>query len=42
MRWQQRERLAEFNATTSAAEVTTEELTALLVQVARSTEARLQ
>ena len=37
MRWQQRERLAEFNAMTSAAEVTSEELAALLVQVARST-----
>ncbi|HXB50017.1 MAG TPA: hypothetical protein VNW50_19830 [Streptosporangiaceae bacterium] len=35
MRWQQRERLAEFNAMTSAAEVTTEELAALVVQVAR-------
>jgi hypothetical protein len=42
MRWQQREQLAEFNSITSAAEVTTEELTALLVQVARSTEASLQ
>jgi hypothetical protein len=37
MRWQQRERLAEFNAMTSAAEVTTEELGALVVQVARCT-----
>jgi hypothetical protein len=37
MRWQQRERLAEFNAMTSAAEVTTEELAALVVQVARCT-----
>jgi hypothetical protein len=37
MLWQQRERLAEFNAMTSAAEVTTDELAALLVQVARST-----
>ncbi|HUC25292.1 MAG TPA: hypothetical protein VMA73_21510 [Streptosporangiaceae bacterium] len=42
MRWQQRERLAEFNALTSAAEVTAEELTALLVQVARSTPATLR
>lgn len=37
MRWQQRERLAEFNAMTSAAEVTTEELAALVVQVTRCT-----
>lgn len=37
MRWQQRERLAEFNAMTSAAEVTTEELAALVAQVARCT-----
>jgi hypothetical protein len=37
MRWQQRERLAEFNAMTSAAEVTTEELAALVVQLARCT-----
>jgi hypothetical protein len=37
LRWQQRERLAEFNAMTSAAEVSTEELAALVVQVARCT-----
>lgn len=42
MRWRQRERLAEFNALTSAAEVTTEELAALLGQVARSTATPLQ
>lgn len=36
MRWQQRERLARFNAMTSAAEVTTEELAGLLDQVART------
>jgi len=42
MRWQLRERLAEFNAITSAAEVTTQELAALLVQVARSTATHLQ
>jgi len=42
MRWQQRERLAEFNAMTSAAELSTEELAALLVQVARSTAAPLR
>ena len=42
MRWQQRERLAEFNAITSAAEVTTEELAALLDQVTRSTASHLR
>jgi hypothetical protein len=42
MRWQQRERLAEFNAVTSAAEVTTEELAGLLEQVTRTTTAHLQ
>jgi hypothetical protein len=42
MRWQQRERLAEFNAVSGAAEVTTAELAALLVQVARTTAAHLQ
>jgi hypothetical protein len=42
MRWQQRERLAEFNAITSAAEVTTEELAGLLEQVTRTTTAHLQ
>ena len=41
MRWQQRERLAEFNAITSAAEVTTEELGGLLEQVTRTTTAHL-
>ena len=39
MRWQQRKRLAEFNAITSAAEVTTEELAGLLDQVTRTTTA---
>jgi hypothetical protein len=42
MRWQQRERLADFKAMCSAAEVTTEELAALLVQVTRTTAAHLQ
>lgn len=42
MRWQQRERLAEFNAITSAAEVTTEELAGLLEQVTRTTTAHLR
>jgi hypothetical protein len=42
MRWQQRKRLAEFNAITSAAEVTTEELAELLDQVIRSLTARLR
>jgi hypothetical protein len=42
MRWQQRERLAEFNAIISAAEVTTEELTRLLIQVTRTMAARLR
>jgi hypothetical protein len=42
LRWQQRERLAEINADTSAAEVTSDELAALLVQLARCRAARLQ
>jgi len=42
MRWQQRKRLAEFNAMCSAAEVTTQELAALLVQVTRTTAAHLE
>jgi hypothetical protein len=42
LRWQQRERLAEINADTSAAEVTSEELAALLVQLARSRAVHLQ
>jgi len=42
MRWQQREQLARFNAMTSAAEVTSEELAALLVQVTRSTATHLR
>jgi hypothetical protein len=42
MRWQQRERLAEFNAMCSAAEVTTQELAALLVQVTRTIAAHLE
>jgi hypothetical protein len=42
MLWRQRERLAEFNAMTSAAEVTTEELAALVVQVTRSAAAPLR
>jgi hypothetical protein len=42
MRWQQRERLAEINADTSAAEVTSRELAALLVLVARSRATHLQ
>ncbi len=42
MPWQQREQLAGFNAITSAAEVTTDELAALLEQVTRSTTARRQ
>jgi hypothetical protein len=42
MQWQQREMLAEFNAKTSAAEVTTEELAGLLDQVTRTTSAHLQ
>ena len=42
MRWQQRERLADFNAITSAAEVTTEELAGLLEQVTRTTTAHLR
>jgi len=42
MRWQQRERLAEFNAITSAAEVTTDELSELLDQVTRTMAARLR
>jgi hypothetical protein len=42
MRWQQRERLAEFNAMTSAAEVTTEELAGLLDQVTRTTVTHLR
>jgi hypothetical protein len=40
--WQQRERLAEFNAMTSAAEVTSEELAGLLDQVIRTTTAHLR
>jgi hypothetical protein len=35
MRWQERERLAEFNAVSSAGEVTTDELAGLIEQVAR-------
>ena len=42
MRWQQRDELAKFNAITSAAEVTTDELAGLLGQVARTTAAHLQ
>jgi hypothetical protein len=42
MRWQQRRRLAEFNATVSAAEVTTDELAGLLEQVTRTTTAHLR
>jgi len=42
MRWQQRERLAEFNAITSAAEVTTEELAGILDQVTRTMAAHLR
>jgi hypothetical protein len=42
MRWQQRERLADFNAITSAAEVTTDELAGLLEQVTRTTTAHLR
>ncbi len=42
LRWQQRERLAEFNAITSAAEVTTDELAGLLDQVTRTTAAHLR
>jgi hypothetical protein len=42
IRWQQRERLAEFNASCSAAQVTTQELAALLVQVTRTTAAHLE
>lgn len=42
LRWQQRERLAEFNAITSAAEVTTEELAGLLEQVTRTRSANLR
>jgi hypothetical protein len=42
MGWQQRERLAEFNAMTSAAEVTAEELAGLLEQVIRTTTAHLR
>ena len=42
MRWQQRKRLAEFNAITSAAEVTTEELAGLLDQVTRTTTGHLR
>ncbi len=42
MGWQQRERLAEFNAMTGAAEVTTEELAGLLDQVTRATTAHLR
>jgi hypothetical protein len=42
MRWQQRRRLAEFNASISAAEVTTDELAGLLEQVTRTTTAHLR
>jgi len=42
MRWQQRERLADFNTLTSAGEVTTEELAALLRQVVRTATAHLR
>lgn len=42
MGWQQREQLAKFNAVTSAAEVTSEELAGLLGQVARTTAAHLK
>jgi hypothetical protein len=42
MRWQQRRLLAEFNARTSAAEVTTHELAGLLDQVTRTTGAHLK
>jgi hypothetical protein len=41
MGWNQRERLAEFNASTSALEVTTEELAGLLDQVTRTTSVHL-
>lgn len=41
MGWHQRERLAEFNACTSAFEVTTVELAGLLDQVTRTTSAHL-
>ena len=41
MGWHQRERLAEFNASTSALEVTTEELARLVDQVTRTTSAHL-
>jgi len=41
MGWHQRKRLAEFNASTSALEVTTEELAGLLDQVTRTTSAHL-
>jgi hypothetical protein len=42
MRWQQRKRLAEFNAITCAAEVTTAELAGLLDQVTRTATAHLR
>jgi hypothetical protein len=42
MGWRQREWLGEFNAITSAAEVTTEELAGLLDQVTRTTSAHLR